>query len=270
MYTDCQVQDYLDRIGFNQQVKLDQPTLDNLVLRHQCAVPFETVTLHRGSEAPSLDARDIFEKIVTHRLGGYCFELNKGFYELLVALGFKAYPCLCRAVRGRDVVMPINHRGTIVCLEGDAFSADVGFGGPMPAGALRLATDLEQQVCGETYITQRVDHAWWNINRITRPAQGFYDDGVPERCQTELALCTAPVEEVDFDALNRYCAQPGTLFRDHEIVNLRTDGGYYGLKDGVFTKRIGSQKEVVQLGDKQAVDQVLAEVFGMEYGVKHM
>lgn len=264
MLTDEQVQDYLDRIGFQGQPSLDKATLDQLVLRHQCSVPFETVTLHRSGKLPSLDTQDIFQKVVTRRLGGYCFELNKGFYELLRALGFDARPCLCRAVRGREERMPINHRGTIVMLDEGAYSADVGFGGPMPAGALLLAQDAEQEVQGETYFTQQADSTWWNIDRITRSAKDLYDDDLPERRQTELALCIAAVDEIDFDALNAFCAQPGTLFRDHEVVNLRAPGGYYGLKDNVLTKRIDGQKEVVELPDRAAVDEALATVFGME------
>ncbi len=264
MLTDAQVQDYLDRISFDRAPALDEETLSELILKHQCSIPFETVTLHRTGSTPSLDAHDIYEKIVTRRLGGYCFELNKAFTELLAALGFDVQPCLCRAVRGREALMPINHRGIVVRLSEGVFSADVGFGGPMPAGALKLAHDEEQDIMGETYIACQAGHAWWNIDRVTKSASDLYDDEVPVRRQTELALCIAPVEEIDFDALNEFFSQPGTLFRDHEIVNLRTEGGYYGFKDGVLTKRVNGHKEVTELEDERAVNEALAQVFGME------
>lgn len=263
MFNDRQTQAYLDRLGFEGEARADRATLDALVELHQSAIPFETVTLHRGGAVPTLDADELHRKIVERKFGGYCFELNKLFGVLLESLGFDVRPVLCRAVRGREDRMPINHRGMVVNLEEGTFSADVGFGGPMPSGALLLADGVEQDIHGETYIAQYNGDAWWHIDRITRSSQDLYDDHLPERRQTELALCTAPVEEIDFDMLNGVFSAPGTLFRDHEIVNLRTKDGYLGLKDGVLTTRSGGTKEVVELADADAVDQVLADVFGM-------
>lgn len=263
MLADGQAQKYLDRIGFEGNPHVDRNTLDELVRLHQSSVPFETVTLHRSGAAPSLDVDDIYRKIVEQRFGGYCFELNKLFSALLESIGFETYPVLCRAVRGRDGLMPINHRGTVVALEDGLCSVDVGFGGPMPSGALMLEDGLEQDINGETYIAVRHDDNWWHVDRITQSTQDLYDDNLPERRQTELALCEAKVEELDFDSLNGFFSAPGTLFRDHEIANLRTKNGYYGLKDNMLTKRVGDVKEVVELDDNEQVDRVLSDLFGM-------
>lgn len=262
MFADDQVQKYLDRIGFEGNPHADRNTLDELVRLHQSSVPFETVTLHRSGAAPSLDIDDIYRKIVEQRFGGYCFELNKLFSALLESIGFETYPVLCRAVRGRDGLMPINHRGTVVALEEGPCSVDVGFGGPMPSGVLMLDDGLEQDINGETYIASFRD-GWWHVDRITQSANDLYDDHLPERRQTELTLCEAKVEELDFDSLNGFFSAPGTLFRDHEIANMRTKDGYCGMKDGVLTKRSNGLKEVVELDDPEQVDQVLTDLFGM-------
>lgn len=255
---------YLERIGFTAEPRVDRATLDELVYRHQCAVPFETVTLRRRGGAPTLESDALYEKIVEQRLGGYCFELNKAFSELLETIGFDVRPVLSRVVRGRDGLMPINHRGIVVRLPEGECSADVGFGGPMPAGALLLSHDDEQLVRGEVFLAHRADDTWWNVDRVTRSAQDFFDENLPERRQTELSLCTAKVDEIDFDALNVFCSLPGTLFRDHDLVNLRTENGYYGIRDNVLTKRANGRKEVIELPDRDALDEVLIELFGME------
>lgn len=264
MLSDSQVQAYLDRLGFEGEPRVDAETLSELVLRHQSSIPFETVTLHRSQMAPSLDAGDIYEKLIEKQLGGYCFELNKSFEGLLKALGFDVRPVLSRAVRGRDSRMPINHRGVLVQLPDGVYSADVGFGGPMPAGALKLEDGLKQTINGEVYIPRKTSDGWWSIDRITQAKTDLYDDNLPERQQTELELCTVEVEDIDFDALNHFCAMPGTLFSEHEIVNLRVPGGYCALMDDKLTKRINGQKEVVELKDLDETNKVLAEVFGME------
>lgn len=263
MLADRKIQAYLDRLGFEGNPHADRRTLDRLVYLHQCSIPFETVTLHRSEKAPSLDVDDLYKKIVAQRFGGYCFELNKLFSILLSSIGFEVRPVLSRAVRGRDEVMPINHRGVLVDIEGSLYSADVGFGGPTPAGALLLEHATEQDINGETYITVRHDDAWWHIDRITQSSRDLYDDNLPQRRQTELDLCMAEVKEVDFEPLNHFFSSPGLLFRDHEIANLRTRDGYYGLKDGVLTKRTNGTKEVVGLDGPDAVNEILATLFGM-------
>ena len=39
----------------------------------------------------SLDAEQVFEKIVTKRLGGYCMEVNNFYSTVLRSLGVKLY-----------------------------------------------------------------------------------------------------------------------------------------------------------------------------------
>lgn len=257
-----QVEAYLKRIKFDGPVSHDRDTLDALVLKHQMAVPFETVALHRSERTPSLDIDDIYAKVVSNHGGGYCFELNKAFGALLGSLGFDVRPVLSRAVRGREGRMPINHRGLLVSLDDGVYYVDAGFGGPMPSGALKLESGVDQCINGETYAASRSDDHWWRVERVTRAELDSYDDDVESRRQVELELCVAPVEERDFDSLNEFFSKPGTLFRDHEIVNLRTPDGYLGYKDGVLTVRENGSKVISEIGPDE-VDAVLEDVFGL-------
>lgn len=264
MLTERQTQRYLDRLGYDGPLSSDVNTLDGLVYAHQCSIPFETVTLHRSARTPDLDIDGLYDKIIEKGLGGYCFELNKLFGALLESLGFAVRPVYSRAVRGREGRMPINHRGILVETDEGTYSVDVGFGGPMPAGALKLEDGSEQTIAGELFATRKLDDYWWTVERITRGTADLYDDAVPERRQVELELCTAAVEEQDFDALNHFFAQPGTLFRDHEIVNLRRPDGYLGYKDGVLTIRKDGRKETMELDRPEAIDGTLREHFGLD------
>lgn len=263
MFTEEQVRAYLDRIGYEGEAGVYKETLDELVFCHQKSVPFETYDVHVLGEAPKLDEESVYEKIVVSRRGGYCFELNKGFELLLKGLGFDARPVLSRAVRGRDGRMPINHRGMVVALDGVDYSLDVGFGGPMPAGALALVDGLEQDIRGELYTPRNIDGMWWAIDRVTRSTQDFFDDGVPVRKQTELELCLAKVEEIDFGPLNTAFSQPGTLFRDFIVCNRRLDNGHYALKDYVLTIRENGAKTVVEFADEGELKAGLLQYFGM-------
>ncbi len=264
MLNEARVSAYLAKLGSHEAPAPTKENLDGLIYAHQTRIPFSTVDIHRSQREPDLGLEAIFEKVVVQGKGGYCFELNKLFEALLTSLGYDARPVYARAVRGRDGGMPINHRGMVVELEDGLYSADVGFGGPMPAGALKLEDETVQDIQGESYIAKQVDGGWWKIDRITKGSIDLHDDGLPTRRQTELELCTAPVEDIDFPALSLFCAQPGTLFRDHEVVNLRTGDGFKGYKDGVLTIREGSRKRIIELTGAAAQDEALQEHFGIE------
>lgn len=262
MLTDEQVDAYLERIAYEGDGEVCLATLDELIFQHQCTIPFETLTLRRRAGAPSLHTRDIYEQVVRKHRGGYCFELNKLFYELLVTLGFDARPSLSRSEIEPGVLAPINHRATLVALSGQLYLAEVGFGGPVPARALPLLDGEAQSIEGAVFRTQRIDECWWNIDRL-KVAGSEDPQHEQRRWNTELSLCTARVEDVDFEAMNVACSAPGSLFRDHTIVNLRTPGGYLGLMDDAFTRREGDQKVVRIIEDPEVLESILTEAFGM-------
>lgn len=263
MLSNPQVSTYLAKLGFNEPVSPTRESLDALISAHQLTIPFSTIGIHRAQDAPNLSTDALYDKVIEKGMGGYCFELNKLFQLLLESQGFDAAPALCRAVRGRDARMPINHRGIVVTLDGEMLFADVGFGGPMPAGALSLRDGEEQTINGETYIAERASDTWWKIDRITKAKGDLHDDDKPSCRQTELELCTAEVDDIDFAALSLACSQPGTLFRDHEVVNLRTKYGHMGYKDGALTIRENGSKRVLEIKSKPEQDEVLRQRFGM-------
>lgn len=262
MLNDVMTSTYLARIGWEGDAPVTRKTLDGLVYAHQCSVPFETADLVTLGETPSLEMSDLYQKIVVDRHGGFCFELNKMFELLLRSVGFEVRPCLSRAVRGREGRMPINHRGTLVSLDGELLSVDVGFGGPLPAGSLVICDEREQTIRGEVYIPRRIDEHWWAIDRISQAKRDLYGDEGPSRRQTELEFCLATVEDIDFTALSFACSQPGTVFRDTVMANIRTASGFKSISRGVLNVRESGASEKTPLEDDFAVSAALREHFG--------
>ncbi|MPZ80727.1 MAG: arylamine N-acetyltransferase [Actinophytocola sp.] len=124
---DQTVQRYLDRIDAPAP---GEPTVDllrNLHLRHLRAVPFENLSIHLG-EPVTLDHDTLVDKIIDRRRGGFCYELNGLFGELLQALGF---PVTLLSARVHTPVgtltHPFDHLVPRVDLA-DRHLVDVGFG----------------------------------------------------------------------------------------------------------------------------------------------
>ncbi|MFJ6939908.1 arylamine N-acetyltransferase [Streptomyces sp. NPDC101132] len=146
-----QVDAYLQRIGLARPERADAAALAALQRAHLTAVPFENLSIHLD-EPVVLEIQALFEKIVTGRRGGFCYELNGLFAALLEALGFRVSLLAGRVFEGERPGPPFDHMALRVDLD-EPWLADVGFGrfsmlplrldrrGPQddPAGAFAVA-----------------------------------------------------------------------------------------------------------------------------------
>ena len=83
-----QLQPYLTRIGYGGPTR---PGLDELCRIHDGQlrnIPFENFDIALG-RVIDLDMGRLFHKLVMHRRGGYCFELNGLLLAALEAFGFE-------------------------------------------------------------------------------------------------------------------------------------------------------------------------------------
>lgn len=172
--TPAQVAAYLDRIGHDP---VDSPTasaLASLQAAHLVAVPFENLHVH-ARLGVRVDAEWSFTKVVTDRRGGWCFELNGAFAELLTALGFVVERRSAQVVSPDTNTLgpPLDH----LCLEvtaadGSAWLVDVGFGDstlapvPIPSGSQETASNsnpagrLRRRHDGSLEYLEPVDRRW--------------------------------------------------------------------------------------------------------------
>src|SRR5881227_1245928 len=84
--------------------------------------------LRRSGNFMLLDDESLFDKIVTRRRGGFCYELNGLFSALLRALGFHV-AMLSAEVANDDETFsaPFDHMTLMVTLD-ERWLVDVGFG----------------------------------------------------------------------------------------------------------------------------------------------
>ena len=254
---------YLERIHYTGTRELTRENLNQLVYDHQCAVPFENMDccLYYRAQAVALDAPHLFEKVVTNRRGGYCFELNGLFVLLLRAFGFNAYSCFCRIARG-EALRPVMHRGCVVLLDGKEYFCDVGFGGPMAPFAVECSEE-HQTFFGETYWIIPAEGGWRRLMR--RRGNGIGDGG--ERFDEDASVviyAPMPFMSQDFAAASFQCSGlPTAGFVQRPMVNLRTHDGYLNLADHVFTEVHDGVKESRELTDEE-FPAVLLERFGIQ------
>ncbi|GAA1972521.1 arylamine N-acetyltransferase family protein [Catenulispora subtropica] len=124
-----QVVSYLERIGVTGPLEPDAESLRRLHSAHLHTVPFENLSIHLGEDM-SLDVGALYEKIVTRRRGGFCYELNGLFAVLLESLGYRVRRMSVRTFSpDHGFSPPADHLALHVTdQDGTAWLTDVGFG----------------------------------------------------------------------------------------------------------------------------------------------
>ncbi len=118
---------YLARIKFNSTVNGNDVGLVALHSSHVANIPFENIDI-RYKRQFDLEIENIFTKVVINNRGGFCYELNLLFNELLSALGFQSRIIEARIFMDNgEVGPPFDHMAVLVETD-KRYLADVGFG----------------------------------------------------------------------------------------------------------------------------------------------
>ena len=204
----AQVTAYLDRIGIARpDHRPDADFLGRAHRRHLHTVPFENLSIHLGEDIP-LETDALFEKIVTRRRGGYCYEVNGAFAALLSSLGYRV-SLLAARVHGPSGFGPLSHLALRVDID-EPWLVDVGFG-QNPELPLRLDDRGEQNDVRGVFRIETTDAGDLDVYR---------DGSVLYRIEQR------PRELDDFKAAHWYQRTwPGSHFAQSPFCTLFTDEG---------------------------------------------
>src|SRR6201986_436760 len=137
------------RVGVTPTAAGNAAGLRTLHRAHQMKVPFVNLSIHLA-EPISLDERDLIDKIVRRRRGGFCYELNGAFALLLEALGAQVSRVAARVYGEAGLSPPFDHLALIVRpADGSGpWLADVGFGSHSAYPLLLEARDDQDDPAG--------------------------------------------------------------------------------------------------------------------------
>lgn len=150
------VANYAQRIGLDPATvtSADYETLSRLVAAHVKTVPFETLAVAGDpygvwpADGVSLDPAVCYRKVVERRRGGFCYELNGLFGQLLDALGYDATRVASMMLGDDgDPSPPANHLAHVVELD-RRYVIDVGMGTPRPRRPLPLDGESHVDAAG--------------------------------------------------------------------------------------------------------------------------
>lgn len=233
---------YLDRIGLPGPATAD---LAELQWAHLQRVPFENLSIHLG-EPIALDTAALFDKIVTRRRGGFCYELNGLFGRLLTALGHDVEMLSAGVFGPRGLGPPFDH---MVLRVGESL-VDVGFG-RHSARPLRIAPGVDQSDLLGTFRVAAADDGDLDVLRDGEPQ--YRVEPRPRRIADYVPTCwwqqTAPTSH----------------FRKGPVCSLQTtDGGQVTLAGRTLIETSGTGQRVeAALTSDSAVLAAYRDHFGM-------
>lgn len=245
---------YFARLGMEMP---EEPVPDSALLRklhyaHCTCVPYENLDILLGRPL-SLEAEALFDKIVTHRRGGLCFELNGCFGNLLRALGYTVTDYAARYLRGETTLPMRRHRVLKVQATDGVWLCDVGIGQRCQREPLALVEGVEQTQFQEVYRLDKDPTLGWVLWDL--------HNGVWEKFYS----FTEEVQlNVDFEALNFYCEKhPDSPFNSTEMFALKTETGRITLDGTIYKEFIGEKPTVSSLTKDQLP--WAYEKFGLSY-----
>jgi N-hydroxyarylamine O-acetyltransferase len=219
MPADLDLDAYFTRIGHDGPRAPTLETLRALHARHADAITFENLNPLLGWPV-RLDLPALVEKIVAGGRGGYCFEQNALFRDVLEALGYRVTGLAARVLWGQpeDAITSRSHMLLRLDLDGDPWIADVGFGGQTLTGPLRLVPDIEQATPHEPFRLVQHDHEY-RLQAL-----------IEAQWRTLYGFDLQPQYPLDYEAPNHYVAtHPSSKFTTTLRVARSAPGRRYAL-----------------------------------------
>lgn len=248
---------YVERVGHSGNVPVSEDGLEALQHAQLLHIPFENfdVLLGRGV---AVEPDAIFNKLIHHARGGYCFELNGLFLAALQHFGFHARALLARVHRNGPP-MGRGHQISLVTIGGRQWIADVGFGVPSPLSPMPLVCDRVARFNGQSFrLIDAGDFGFMLQHKKDGEWQNLYSFDLGHVCKGDIVYG------------NHYAStHPDSVFTTNRVAARRTAGGEVSLLNRILRQRTAGTEQLEELPDEPSYLAALKTHFGIELDVPY-
>jgi len=262
---------YLMRIGLDGPPSVTSEGVALLQSAHRAAIGFENLDIPLG-RGIRIDSASVYDKLVSRRRGGYCFEHNRLYADALRALGVEVRPLLARVRLGvaPDVTPPRTHVCLLLAIEGRPWLADAGFGGsnlpplPLVDGAQAATSDGARHRLLHVGAPGSPDGEW----RLERAGPAQATDGRAADhldWQAQYTFDLAHVAPDDLEQANHWTStRPGTRFTTLHVASIPLVDGFATMTDRDLTiyRVSGTERRTLDTPAEYAA--ILREIFRIE------
>lgn len=251
MPSDNNIQNYLTSLSIKQP-EVSITFIKELQSAHLATFPFSNLGVLLQEDL-SLESQILFERVVTSRRGGYCFEQNKIIFQVLKYLGFRCDIVLGRVLHNRDIDVPRTHRITKIILPEGNYIVDVGFGPLCPREPLLSDSEEPQDQGDAVYRIIQSDLGRYLL-QIKQIGGWFtlysFDDGI--------------YTEADCICGHHYSStHPDATFANNLVVSRKSFNDIRLLRNGEFHRIRGGETEITGISSQDNLGVILTEEFGL-------
>ena len=248
---------YLKKIGLSHKPEVSQEGLISLHHQHFFSLPFENFDIQLGKTI-HLDPSQLFDKLVNHHRGGYCFELNGLLLIALQTFGFKATRLLAR-VHLSESPGALTHQINIVDVGGQKWLVDAGFGAGSPREPIPLVEGVHAVDEYHQYALEQCEPWGWLLKTNEK---GIWKESYSFHFHHYL--------QVDFDLGNHYTStSPHTHFTQIRTASIPTHIGRISLNNFTLTVVENGVTHEELIPDTPAYLKTLQDYFGIQLEVPY-
>jgi N-hydroxyarylamine O-acetyltransferase len=242
------LKEYLDRIAYSGPVG---PTLECLTGIHRCqafTIPYENLDIQLGRYLDR-DWSRIYEKLVSQRRGGWCYETHELLFWALREIGFEATMVMAGVHRREFGDMKLgNHTAILVQLD-QLYLADLGLGDGIRDPIPLLAGDHRQGRL--LFRLEKIDSEYWRFHNHAFAYPYDFDFRI---APVDLALIDKRAHELQTDH--------GSVLAQNLVCQIMHAESITCLTGRVLREKSpeGTTKALVS---EQDFERILAEVFGI-------
>ena len=242
----------MERIKYVDHVTISFEVLSKLQLMHLLNVPFENLDIHNHIK---IDLNNLYDKIVLRKRGGFCYELNGVFYQLLKEIGFNAKMVSARVYNSsKDYSPEFDHMTLIVTLKDDKYLVDVGFG---EFTSYPVKIELNKEIMDPAGIF-RVES--YNGDHKVIKKKNADGEFIPEYMFSEKERQT----EEFYERCNFHQTSNESHFMQKRISSLLTKTGRITLAGDKMKITENGEVQERQLNNEQEIQQALWNYFGIK------
>lgn len=248
---------YFQRIAYSGPEEVSLDVLRQLHHLHPLAICFENLdALLTGTVDITSEA--VFEKLVNRGRGGYCFEHNRLFSDVLRSLGFDVSEHAARVVwRSPDKTRMARTHMLLKIMIGDIpWIADVGFGGLTMTAPLMLEPGKIQDSPHEQFkIEQQGDEYTISVLLNGKWKAMYIFDLVPQY-------------PVDYEMANHFVSShPQSIFTTNLMLGRADDKARHAMQNRSYTRyTISGDKEQREISTADELLSLLNSAFQIETG----
>lgn len=247
------VKNYLKRIEITKKdLSADLETLKMLQKQHLLTIPFENLDIH-WRRLIILDAAKFYEKIIYEKRGGFCYELNGLFNELLTEIGFQTKIVSARVAKHADFGAEYDHLAILTKIDDEEFLTDVGYG-DFFAEPLKFILNVEQKDANGTFLIRKHDAEYYEV--IKKHGEDWQSEYIFKDFARDLQEFT--------EMCNFHQTSPESHFTRGKVCSLMTENGRKTLTDDKFIETKNGVKNETEIVSGDEFNEILARQFRIQ------